>query len=150
MARGFVFTRWIGIGLLAELIVFVAVADRVGFGWAVILSLASSLFGMAMLRRSGLSAVATLRSLNERSLSREGMLVDGMLGALGAVLLILPGFLTDIAGLVLLAPSVRQTVARRFGLSMDVPLARPPRRPGDRTIDLPQADWTRLDNPRNP
>ena len=82
--------------------------------------------------------------------SGKTQLVDGMLGALGAVLLILPGFLTDIAGLVLLAPSVRQTVARRFGLSMDVPLARPPRRPGDRTIDLPQADWTRLDNPRNP
>lgn len=149
MARGFVFTRWIGIGLLAELIVFVAVADRAGFGWAVVMSLASSLFGLAMLRRSGLSAVATLRTLNERTL-REGMLVDGMLGALGAVLLILPGFLTDIAGLVLLAPSVRQSVARRFGLSVDIPLARPPRRPGDRTIDLPQGDWTRLDNPRKP
>ena len=142
-------TRWIGIGLLAELIVFVAVADRIGLGWAILLSVMSSLFGMAMLRRSGLTALTTLRSLNDGGLNRQFVFIDGMLGAIGAALLIIPGFLTDIAGLMLLAPSVRQSLVRRFGLSLEGPAARPPRRTGERIIDLGDGDWTRLDTPRN-
>ena len=139
-------SRWIGLSLLAELIVFVAVADRIGFGWAALLSLASSLFGIAVLRRSGLSAISTLRTLNQDGLGRQSLLVDGMIGAVGAALLIVPGFLTDLVGLLLQAPSVRQHLARRLGMSPDASPA-PTRRGGERIVDLGTSDWTRLDSP---
>ncbi|NJN51476.1 MAG: FxsA family protein [Gammaproteobacteria bacterium] len=40
-------------------------------------------------------------------------MIGTFLGALGAALLIVPGFLTDIAGLVLLLPPLRRTIAQR-------------------------------------
>ena len=131
-------------GFLAELVVFVAVADRIGFGSAVLLSLAASLLGLVMLRRSGLSALSSLRELAQGARSREGTFIEGMLGALGALLLILPGFLTDLLGLVLLAPSGRQWLVRRMGLKIDIPSQR--RTADARTIDLGDGDWTRIDN----
>ena len=140
--------RWIGLGLLAELIVFIMLADRIGFGWAVLLSLATSLIGVATLRRTGLSVLVTLRQLNETGLNRQGLFIDGMLGAIGAALLIVPGFLTDIVGLMLQAPSIRQALARRFGLMLDGEMSAVPRRSADRTIDLGSGDWTRLDGSR--
>ncbi|HEX4768681.1 MAG TPA: FxsA family protein [Lichenihabitans sp.] len=136
---------FIGLGLLAELCVFAVVADRVGFGGAVGLSLVFSLLGVVMLRRSGTSALASLRGLAGNPRGREGAFVDGMLGAVGALLLIVPGFLSDLCGLLLLAPSGRQWVVRRFGLAIEPPAAM--RRRGDpRTIDLGDTDFTRLDN----
>ena len=141
-------TRWIGFGLLAEVIVFVAVSERIGFGWAVLLSFGTSLMGVAILRRTGLSALTTMRQLNEAGLNRQGVFIDGMLGAIGAALLIVPGFITDIVGLMLQAPSIRQALARRFGLALDGGPSAVPRRGPDRQIDLGSGDWTRLDGSR--
>ncbi len=136
---------FIGLGLLAELCVFAAAVERIGFGGAVGLSLAFSLLGVVMLRRSGTSALAALRGLADNPRGREGAFIDGMLGAIGALLLIIPGFLSDLCGLVLLAPSGRQWVVRRFGLAIEPPAAMA-RRADPRTIDLGDTDFTRIDN----
>lgn len=132
---------------LAEVVVFAVVAERIGFGDTLLLTLASSLFGAAMLRRQGTSALAALRNLSGQQLVGEGVLVDGMLGALGALLLILPGFISDLVGLVLIAPSGRQWVMRRLGVGALVPARRTSA--GAQTIDLGADDWTRLDNMRS-
>lgn len=132
--------------LLAEVVVFVLLAERIGFGPTLLLTMASSLLGAAMLRRSGTSALAALRGLSGGGLGREGAFIDGMLRAVGALLLILPGFITDLVGLVLIAPSGRQWLVRRFGLALEVPSAAS--RIGSQTIDLEAEDWTRLDNAR--
>ena len=132
---------------LAEVVVFALVAERIGFGDTLLLTLASSLFGAAILRRQGTSALARLRELSGQNLAGEGALVDGMLGGLGALLLILPGFISDLVGLVLIAPSGRQWLMRRLGVNALVPARRP--NTGSETIDLGADDWTRLDNMRS-
>lgn len=136
---------WIALALVAEMVAFVAVCDAIGIGPTVALMLLTSLIGAARLRRSGRDALAGLRAVAEGREARDEVVVDGLLGAAGALLLVLPGFLSDAAGLVLLAPSGRQWARQRLGLRGGI--AGPRRRP-DGILDLGAGDWTRLDSTR--
>ncbi len=135
--------------LAAELAVFGAVVHAIGFIGAIIASILTSLAGLAMLRRMGVSAAARLRqavtrkSNENNKLSREA-LVDGTLTGLGAVLLILPGFVSDLAGLALAAPSFRLWVSERLKLGKN---ETPGSRAAPSMIELAPREWTRLDGP---
>lgn len=104
---------------VAEVVAFSLIAHAVGFGGALFLCFLTSLGGIAMLRRLGMSTAWRLRramaarSHEEAGLSRDAML-DGGLVALGSVLLILPGFVSDFFGLALAAPSIRGWLAEKF------------------------------------
>ena len=132
-----ILTVWI----VAEVVALVLVIKLIGFGGAVLLGLASSVFGIVLLRRVGLEAALRLnRAMTGQG--RDGALLDGTLATLGAVLLILPGFASDAIGLALAAPSVRQLIRSRLGGS---PGSAPARPFGGRSqpdvIDLPPTDW---------
>src|SRR5450631_3016795 len=91
------FVLYLSLWFAAELAAFAAVVHVIGFVGAVILCVLTSLAGVATLRRVGLSAALRLRQAvaarvkDHSVLSREALL-DGTLAGLGAVLLILPGF----------------------------------------------------------
>lgn len=140
---------WLVLWLVAEVAAFALVTVRIGFSGAVLLSVLTSLAGIAMLRRLGLDAASRLRlALSKRSreqgvLSREAML-DGTLAGLGSILLILPGFVSDFLGLALAAPSIRIWVTERlqlgkFGRSPDA------RRAAPKVIELAPQEWSSLD-----
>jgi UPF0716 protein FxsA len=106
----------VGIGLLvavvAEIVGFVLVAHWIGVALTILLVLASSLVGAWLLRNSGLRAWRGLREagLAGRPPGRE--VTQGLLGLLSGLLLVVPGFLTDLVGLALLAPPVRHLAGR--------------------------------------
>ena len=135
---------------VAEILAFVAVVDRLGLGPALLLSFAASVLGLSQLRHVGLAALTRLRAVAEGHASREDAFIDGALSTIGAVLLIVPGFLTDLVGLALLAPSCREWVKRRIGVSAS-PIghrASALHASAPRTIDLEAQDWSRLDRRR--
>jgi UPF0716 protein FxsA len=84
------------------------VATQIGVGWTILLTLATSAVGMALLARQGTRAITELR---ERARTRDPLggraLGDAGLGAVGALLVVLPGFLGDVVGLACLVPGVR-------------------------------------------
>jgi len=143
--------KWILIGIaawcVAEICFFAVVVSIFGFGGALLLGLTTSLIGFSVLRRLGHDAALNLRQvLNQRGLALStGSLVDGSLAGLGALLLILPGFLSDLVGLTLSVPAVRLWTADKIkGAST----ARPKRPAGhDPVIDLGPAEWRRIDEP---
>ena len=98
--------------LVAEVFAFGAIARAAGLGGALLLCLLTSVVGFAMLRRLGISTAWRLqqalaaRSHEAAGVSRDAV-VDGGLAAVGSILLILPGFVSDFVGLALAAPSVR-------------------------------------------
>jgi UPF0716 protein FxsA len=103
-----------GIGLVvaivAEIAVFIVVAHWLGVGLTLLLLVATSLLGGWLLRREGGRA---WRALREAGMAGRPDLVagvnQGVLGRLlGGLLLAIPGFLTDVAGLALLVPAVRR------------------------------------------
>jgi UPF0716 protein FxsA len=74
-------------------------------------------------------------------LSREAVL-DGTLAGLGALLLILPGFVSDVVGLALAAPSVRFWVTERLKLGKFDRLGNG-RPAAPRAIELTPREWSR-------
>ena len=135
------------IGWLAlELAAFLAVVQAIGLVGALLLGFATSVAGFALLRETGTSALNHIRAAITGKPQRRDDVFDGMIRAVGAVLLILPGFVSDLVGLALAAPSLRQMIARRFSGKID------PARPRVRleTIDLAPGEWTSFDRRAEP
>ncbi|UOY02532.1 FxsA family protein [Blastococcus sp. PRF04-17] len=98
--------------LLAELVVYVLVAGWIGVGWTILATLATTVLGWALLARQGTRALADLR---ERARVRQAPgreLGDAGLVAAGGLLMILPGFIGDLVGLLCLLPGTRVLVRR--------------------------------------
>lgn len=98
--------------IVAEILVFIAVAQAIGVLWAILLSLATSVLGVVLVRRQGLSALRQLRSdVNARRMPAAA-LGNTITIAIAGLLLILPGFITDAIGLILFIPGVRGAMWR--------------------------------------
>jgi len=98
---------------LAELAVIIAVGKAVGVLATLLMLLAFSLFGAWLAKREGLAAWRRfqLAMAEGRVPTRE--VADGAMILLAGALLLTPGFLTDLVGLVLLVPPSR-ALARRW------------------------------------
>jgi UPF0716 protein FxsA len=98
---------------IAELAVIIQVGDLIGVWWTIAILIADSILGTVLMRSQGRAAWrrfnVTLQS--GRPPARE--VLDGVLVIFGGALLLTPGFLTDILGLVFLVPPTR-AVARRL------------------------------------
>ncbi len=135
----------IALWFAAELAAFWLVVAFFGIAGALLLGLATSLIGFSLLKRLGRGAAANLRQvLDTRGLVLQpGALFDGSLAAVGATLLILPGFVSDLVGLALSAPSIRSWFASRLkGWKPAQPKQSPMR---DQVIDLGAQEWRRID-----
>ncbi|MFE3836746.1 FxsA family protein [Pseudogemmobacter sonorensis] len=93
---------------LAEIAAFVVIGGEIGV-WAVLgWILLTAILGVFLLRVEIARGAVLLRGGGPGQVGlREGAPVAGLFRALAAVLLILPGFLTDAAGIVLLLPPVQ-------------------------------------------
>src|SRR3954454_19941691 len=100
----------LGLLALAELVVFVLVAGWIGVGWTILAILATSALGAALLGRQGTRAIQDLRerTRTRRPAGRE--LGNAGLAAIGGLLMLLPGFLTDLVGLLCLLPGTRDVI----------------------------------------
>jgi UPF0716 protein FxsA len=109
--------------ILAEFVVFVLVASWIGIGWTILATLATSALGFVLLARQGTRALVDLRerARSRRPAGRE--LGDAGLVAAGGLLMVLPGFLGDLVGLLCLLPVTRGLVR---GLLTRLVLARLP------------------------
>lgn len=100
-------------GALVELFLFVQVALWIGFLPMVMLAVATSLAGMMLMQLQGVALRQRLSLALAGKLPAPTLLQGGM-GWFGALLLIIPGFLTDILGLVCLIPGIRRRLVRYF------------------------------------
>jgi UPF0716 protein FxsA len=99
--------------MLAEIAVVVAIGQVIGVLTTVLLLVAVSVVGVAMLRRQG---TRTLTAFTEAVRSRRDPspeMVDGMLIGVSAALVLFPGFVSDVLALLLLFPPTRGVVRRR-------------------------------------
>lgn len=123
------------IGLpLAEIFVFIQVGEAIGAMPTIVLTVATAVFGVMCVRWQGLGVLMRLHAAPSTGEPPAVPLLEGALIALAGVLLLIPGFLTDAAGLILLLPPARNAIAtalarRSRGYSMGA--RRRPGGPGD-------------------
>ncbi len=125
---------------LAEIVAFILVAAIFGLGVAFLLMIATSLAGFLVLLRTGRAGIARFRvAVAETGVAGIQATTAAFLTVLGGLLLFLPGFLTDLAGAVLLIGPLRRwcgTAFRRWVRG---------RTPGDRsTVDLAPGEWQQV------
>ncbi len=127
-----------------ELAAFIAVAASIGFGWTLILLLATSLLGALILRHAGADHIARIR-LAAAGGSISLLRADGIGGLvlLGGFLLLVPGFITDVAGSILLLAPLWSPLMRFFDQSAA-------RRRHDSVIDLEPEQWRHVRDPQLP
>ena len=99
---------------IAELAVIIQVGEAIGVWWTIALLVADSILGSMLMRAQGR---AVWRRFNEalqsgRAPARE--VADGVLVIFGGALLLTPGFITDIFGLLFLLPPTRAVIRRVF------------------------------------
>jgi UPF0716 protein FxsA len=95
---------------IAELYVIIKVGEAIGLIPTLILLLADAVLGSMLWRQQGRAAwIRFNRALAENRLPHKEVF-DGVLIIMGGALLITPGFLTDILGLILLVPPTRAIV----------------------------------------
>ncbi|WP_437970774.1 FxsA family protein [Sorangium sp. So ce260] len=96
---------------ILELWLLLSIGDVIGFWPTVAIALGTAVLGAALAKREGLKVLASWRgAMAEGRVPDEG-LTGGLLVLLGAALLVTPGVLTDVAGLLLLVPPVRRRIA---------------------------------------
>ncbi|MEV0269527.1 FxsA family protein [Hamadaea sp. NPDC050747] len=98
---------------IVEIAVFVGVAQLIGFGWALFAVLLLSAAGMFALAREGKRGWRRVRDAARSNSPVGPQAADGIAGAVGALLLFVPGFFTGLIGALLLIPPIRKFAARR-------------------------------------
>jgi UPF0716 protein FxsA len=105
-----------------ELFVFIEVGQAIGWLLAVALLLGTSVAGVQIVRIQGRATLGRVSlAVSERRAPGRAA-VDGALGFLGGLLLVVPGFVTDALGVLLLfAPTralARRWISRRYAARM--------------------------------
>lgn len=100
-----------------ELYVLVEVAGSIGVIETLLLLALTTVGGVWLVKRQGLGVVRRVQQQLQRGELPAAELVDGLLVVVAGLLLLVPGFVTDAAALLLLVPFVRRplrgVVARR-------------------------------------
>jgi UPF0716 protein FxsA len=145
--------------VVAELAVVVALASTIGLGWTLLLLLAAFAGGVALAGSQLKLQLDRLRS--GRNADRSKLAADGTAVALGTLLVVMPGLLTSVAGLLLLFPPTRvgarpllssmaaRGLGRRFPL-ITVTGVRPRRSPRPDYIEGEVVDVTEVEPPALP
>lgn len=145
-----VLTLW----LCAEILVFTLLVDAIGLFNTVLVGLATSLLGATLLKKAGRDALVHLRQ-NARpggiGLIAGNVALEDTLAVVAALLLLLPGVLTDVIGLVLTLRPARGMLSRFVtGGGFRVLRGKPRAQHGPSVIDLDPDDWRPADEPRSP
>lgn len=102
----------IGVAVV-EVFAFIEVGRAIGWLVAVVLLLGTSVLGARMLFVQGRLAIQRVSLVLSEHRAPGHTVIDGALGFLGGMLLLVPGFVTDLLGALLLLP-LTQKLTRRW------------------------------------
>ena len=98
---------------LLEILAAWAVAQLLGWGWTLLLLIAGIPIGVYVLRRAGSAAFTSVRQAANSGGLPPGEAGSHSLTFIAGLLITIPGFCTDLLGLVLLIPPIKERLRRR-------------------------------------
>jgi UPF0716 protein FxsA len=127
--------------LLLEVALTVTIASWFGLGPTLLLLGLNVAAGIAVLRTEQFSLLLRLRRMSTSGEPLFVGLLDGVLRIAAGVLLIVPGFISDLVAAVLLIPRLRQRLVRRLSAGLGDASAEP---------SVIEGDYRRIDDPALP
>jgi len=106
---------------LVEFAVLVALAWSIGLGWTLLVLLGTSVLGVTL---AGSQVRRQISRLRRTRSNPQGAAADGMLVALGTVLVFIPGLVTTALGALMLMPPTRSAVRPLAGAMLTRGIAR--------------------------
>jgi UPF0716 protein FxsA len=94
-------------GVALEVMAMLVVGGRLGVGWTLAWMAGTGIAGLLVLRLAGVHGLLRIHQRLREEVLPTRELIDMVLILFGAVCLILPGFVTDAVGLLLVLPPVR-------------------------------------------
>jgi UPF0716 protein FxsA len=114
MRRLFIIITLLVIVPIIEIAVLIAVGQVIGAAWTLLLVLATSALGGWLLKREGARAWRTFRTEVEAGRPPGNAATEGFLVLAGGTFMLIPGFVSDIIGGLLILPPTRKLA--RIGL----------------------------------
>jgi UPF0716 protein FxsA len=137
--------KWAFVGVImlpaAEFAAFVTVALAIGWMWALLLFFATSGAGVLVLRHAGRRDFDRFRStLGRQGIRAINLETPGLATTVGGILLVLPGFITDLLGALMLLSPGRRLIAA--AIARAVKKQRAASQPD--VIDLKPGEWHQI------
>jgi UPF0716 protein FxsA len=99
---------------IVEIYVIIQVGQAIGALWTILLLIVDSIVGARLLSWQGRAAWRSFQEALAAGRMPHNEILDGVMVVVGGTLLLTPGFITDIFGLILLVPPTRAVVRRFF------------------------------------
>jgi UPF0716 protein FxsA len=115
---------------IVEIYVLIQVGQVIGAWWTVLILIADSLLGAWLLKHEGVRAWRALRVALTEGRMPAKELADGILIVLGGALMLTPGFVTDVVGVLAILPFTRPIGRRALAKVVARNLTVNVRRPG--------------------
>jgi UPF0716 protein FxsA len=126
----------------AEILLFVAVAEAIGLPVALGLLAMTSLAGAVILATAGRRARAQFRAAGAGlTVTQISLRTSGALAVLGGILLLVPGFITDLLGIWALLAALRRWLSVHDGRRGA------PHAAAEQIVDLERSQWRRVPEP---
>lgn len=93
---------------LAEIVAFGLVVEWLGFWSALALVFATSALGLLIVRQQGFGLMSKVSEIARSGIAPAGGVGGNVITMLAGLLLLIPGFITDVIGILLLLPFVRR------------------------------------------
>ena len=100
---------------VVEFFLLSEISDRLGFVTTVWLVILTGVVGASLAKREGISVLRKIQADSIRGIQPGKALTEGLLILIGGILLITPGVLTDIVGLIFIFPITRSLLASPIG-----------------------------------
>ncbi|MGE5241107.1 MAG: FxsA family protein [Bacteroidota bacterium] len=99
---------------IAEIATFVWVGSRIGVGMTLLLVVIGVVVGLWLVRRQGFATAGRVQAMIARGESPAQGMLEGMALLAAGLLFVLPGFVTDIAAVLLLIRPLRRWLIRLY------------------------------------
>ena len=103
---------------MVEIYVLIQVGQVIGALWTIALLVAIAALGSALLRLQGLATLASVQAAMSRGELPTSAILEGLVLLVAGVLMVTPGFVTDLAGFMCLLPPLRRALARALGAAL--------------------------------
>lgn len=97
---------------ILEIVGFIQVGDWIGAGPTIGLLILAAVVGVFLVRHRGIASLARAQAATAQGEAPIGAVLDGFCEVAAGILLIIPGFLTDLFALVLLVRPLRRGIGR--------------------------------------